>query len=162
MKKHSQEFKTAIATAGRQIKNKLIYTNNAKSQIIIDDDNLFEIKCITNGNILQSVMKELDIELNQEIPLKTILTYQLGILVGNEYEYINYGNFVVTEIEKLEESNHYKLICYDKLIYSMVDYSKLDITYPISVKNYLQAICNKLGILFNNTEFANQDKSINK
>lgn len=162
MKKHSQEFKTAIATAGRQIKNKLIYTNNAKSQIIIDDDNLFEIKCITNGNILQSVMKELDIELNQEIPLKTILTYQLGILVGNEYEYINYGNFVVTEIEKLEESNHYKLICYDKLIYSMVDYSKLDITYPISVKNYLQAICNKLGILFNDTEFANQDKSINK
>ena len=162
MRVHTEDFKTAIAVAGRQIKSKLLYTNNAKSQVIIDDDKLFEVKHITNGNILQSVMRELEIEISEDIPLKTIVTYQLGLLVNNEYEYITFGNFVVTESEIMEESGHYKLICHDKLIYSMVDYSKLDITYPVTVKNYLQAICNKIGILFNDSEFANQDKTIAK
>ena len=162
MRTHTKDFKNAIATAGRQIKSKLLYTNNAKSQVIIDDDKLFEVKHITNGNILQSVMRGLEIEISEDIPLKTIVTYQLGLLINNEYEYITFGNFVVTESEKMEESGHYKLICNDKLIYSMVDYEDLGITYPITIKNYLQAICNKLGILFNDSEFANQDKTIAK
>lgn len=162
MRVHTEDFKTAIAIAGRQIKSKLLYTNNAKSQVIIDDDKLFEVKHITNGNILQSVMRGLEIETSEDIPLKTIVTYQLGLVVNNEYEYITFGSFVVTESEIMEESGHYKLICHDKLIYSMVDYSKLDITYPVTVKNYLQAICNKIGILFNDSEFANQDKTIAK
>ena len=79
-----------------------------------------------------------------------------------EYEYINYGNYVVYSSEKQEDTNSYKIVCYDKMLYSMKDYTTMNITYPITIRSYLQAICDTLGLTFKNTEdtFTNYDKEI--
>lgn len=163
MRSHTEDYKTAIGTGGREIKSKISYVLNG-IETTLNDDDIFSIKYTTNGNILKSVMKSAEIVLKNNIPLETVLSCQFGVKVNGEYEYINLGNYVVFSSEKQEELNNYKILCYDKMLYSMVEYSEINVTYPITIKNYLNAICQKLGLTFasvNNT-FANYNRQINQ
>ena len=161
MKAHSNEFKNIIKKNGRQLDSKITYTLNSVN-VEVGKEQLNSITPTYQGALLKSVMKELDIDSNVYIPEKTILNYQFGVKVNGEYEYINFGNYVVYKVEKQEDTNSYKLTCYDKMLYSMIDYEKMDITYPISIRDYIKAICDKLGITFANSNdtFANYDKQI--
>ena len=161
MKAHTSNLKNQIKTMGRELDSKISYTLNGVN-IELGKEQLNSITPTYQGALLKSVMKELDIDSNVYIPEKTILNYQFGVKVNGEYEYINFGNYVVYKAEKQEDTNSYKLTCYDKMLYSMVDYEKMDITYPISIRNYIKAICDKLGLTFANASdtFANYDKQI--
>ena len=48
------------------------------------------------------------------------------------------------------------------MLYSMKEYEPMNITYPIKIRDYINAICNKLGLVFSNIndEFANYKKEI--
>lgn len=161
MKKVSQDFKTAIKEMGREIDSKISYTQNGEV-IELGADELNSITLHYEGDILKSVMKQLDIDSNIDIPIGTILTYKFGVKVNDEYEYINYGNFIVYSRKKQKDLNSYKLICYDKMLYSMKDYENMEIEYPITVKEYLNKICEHLGLTFANLddEFVNYSKEI--
>lgn len=161
MKTHSQDFKNTIKKLGRQLDSKITYTLNG-ANVELGKEQLNSITPTYQGALLKSVMKQLDIDSNVYIPEKTILNYQFGVKVNGEYEYINFGNYVVYKAEKQEDTNSYKLTCYDKMLYSMIDYEKMDITYPITIRDYIKAICDKLGITFANASdtFANYDKQI--
>lgn len=161
MKAHTSNFKEQIKTMGRELDSKITYTLNGVN-VELGKEQLNSITPTYQGALLKSVMKELDIDSNVYIPEKTILNYQFGVKVNGEYEYLNFGNYVVYKVEKQEDTNSYKLICYDKMLYSMIDYERMDITYPISIRNYIKAICDKLGITFANVSdtFANYDKQI--
>jgi len=81
-----------------------------------------------------------------------------------EFDYINLGNYIVYSSEIQEDTLSYKLVCYDKMLYSMVDYANMGITYPITIRSYINSICTFLGITFKNASdtFANYDKEIQK
>ena len=161
MKAHTSNLKNQIKTMGRELDSKITYTLNGVN-VELGKEQLNSITPTYQGALLKSVMKELDIDSNVYIPEKTILNYQFGVKINGEYEYINFGNYVVYKVEKQEDTNSYKLTCYDKMLYSMVDYEKMDITYPISIRDYIKAICDKLGLTFANASdtFANYDKQI--
>ena len=161
MKAHTTFFKENIKQLGRELDNKITYQLDGET-IELGSEVLNSVTPHYEGSILKSVMKQLDIDSNVEIPKDTIINYQLGLKVNDEYEYLNYGNYVVYSIEEQKDNNSYKIICYDKMIYSMVDYEALNIQYPITIKNYMVAICNKLGLSFANAEetFANYNKQI--
>lgn len=161
MKLHSNAFKEQISLQGRELDCLITYKINNVEQVLISED-INSIFYGYEGSILKSVMKELIIDSNIDIPKKTIINYKFGIKVNGVYEYIDYGNYIVFSSNKKEDTNSYEIKCYDKLLYSMVDYEKLDISYPISIRDYLIAICEKLGIEFadSNTKFANYDKII--
>ena len=101
MKAHTSQFKENIAKFGRELDSKITYTLN-NEEVELGSGQLNSITPHYEGAILKSVMKQLDIDSNVEIPLGTILRYQFGVKVGNEYEYIDYGNYVVYSLEKLE------------------------------------------------------------
>ena len=161
MKAHTSNLKNQIKTMGRELDSKITYTLNGVN-VELGKEQLNSTTPNYQGALLKSVMKELDIDSNVYIPEKTILNYQFGVKINGEYEYINFGNYVVYKVEKQEDTNSYKLTCYDKMLYSMVDYEKMDITYPISIRDYIKAICDKLGLTFANASdtFANYDKQI--
>ena len=161
MKAHTSNLKNQIKTMGRELDSKISYSLNGVN-VEFGKEQLNSITPTYQGALLKSVMKELDIDSNVYIPEKTILNYQFGVKVNGEYEYINFGNYVVYKAEKQEDTNSYKLTCYDKMLYSMVDYEKMNITYPISIRDYIKAICDKLGLTFANASdtFANYDKQI--
>lgn len=81
-----------------------------------------------------------------------------------EWEYIDFGNYVVDKVEKQENTYSWLITCYDKIIYSMKDYEELPVQYPITIRDYTIALCNKLGLTFANStdEFCNYDKEIQK
>ena len=161
MKTHTSSFKENIAKFGRELDSKITYTLN-NEEIELGNEELNSVSLHYEGAILKSVMKQLDIDSNVEIPLETILTYEFGVKVGNEYEYINFGNYIVYDVEKQEDTSSYKITCYDKMLYSMTPYENMNITYPITIRNYISAICQHLGLTFKNIDstFANYNRQI--
>lgn len=161
MKTHTSGFKTNIAKIGRDLDSKITYELDGET-IELGAEQLNSVTPHYKADILKSVMKQLDIDSNVDIPIGTVVNYQFGVKVGNAYEYLDYGNYIVNKSERQEDYRSYKLTCYDKMLYSMVDYEDLEITYPITVRNYISAICTKLDITFANANdtFVNYDKEI--
>lgn len=159
MKAHSNKFKKEIKTLGRQQTVRITYTLNNETKIINSED----INSATpnyEGNLLKSVMKELDLDSNIDIPKDTEIKFEYGLLTNGEYEYLNYGNYIVYSSEKQEDTLSYKIKCYDKMLYSMKDYEHIEITYPCTIKQYLVALCNKIGLQFKDSDFANANRQI--
>ena len=169
MKTHTSNFKNEIATFGRELDSVITYEFDGET-IELGNEQLNSISPHYEGAILKSVMKQLDIESTIEIPLETQINYKFGVKVRNDevedyrdnYDYINYGNYIVYKSEKQEDTGSYKITCYDKMLYSMIKYENMQITYPITIRNYINTICNHLGLIFKNAsdEFANYDKEI--
>ena len=154
MKSHTTEFKNAIKNLGRELRAVITYGN------VTIEKEIYAVTPHFEGGILKSIMKQLDLELSVDIPIETVINCQIGILVNGSYEMLNYGNYVVYKSEKQEDTNTYKLTCYDKMLYSMKQNEDLGIPYPISIKNYLIAICNKLGLTLKTTTFQNESRMI--
>lgn len=154
MKTHSINFKSQITQLGRQLRAVITYNTTTL------EEEIYSITPHYEADILKSVMKQLDLELSVPIALNTVINCQIGILVNNSYEMLNFGNYVVYNVEKQEDTNTYKIICYDKLLYSMKQNEDLNITYPITIKNYLIALGNKIGLSVADTTFYNQDMQI--
>ena len=162
MKTHTSAFKENIKNFGRELDSIISYTLNGET-IELGGESLNSVTPHYQGAILKSVMKQLDIDSNVDIPVGTQLNYQFGIKIENDYEYLDFGNYIVYSSEKQEDTNSYKIICYDKMLYSMKDYVNIGVTYPITIRNYINAICNYLGITFANSNdtFANYGRQIN-
>lgn len=157
MKQHTQNFKEEIKLIGKQQDIKITYGNTT-----LTSEEINSVTPSYEGNLLKSIMKQLDIDSNENIPVGTEITLKYGLWVNGVYEYLDFGKYIVKEVEKQEDTGSYLITCYDALLKSMVDYVSMGITYPISVKNYLKAICNHLGLAFNDTDFANANRMINK
>ena len=161
MRTHTINFKNQIKLLGREIDSKITYKINGMEQTLTSEQ-INSVVPTFQGKILKSVMKELDIDSNVDIPKRTVLNFKFGLKINDNYEYLDFGNYIVNSSEKLEDTNSYKIVCYDKMLYSMTEYRKLNITYPVSIRDYLSAICSELGIEFAdiNNDFANYDKMI--
>lgn len=160
MKQVSKKFKESIINQGRQQQVILTFDN-----IIWDSNDLYSIEMDYEGNLTKSMMKCLTIESIEPLKEGQILNYQYGILIdsiNDIYEYINFGNFIVKDIEKNEDKNTYKITCYDYMLKSMIQYENMNIEYPISIREYIKKICNFVGLEFAdaNNVFANYDKMI--
>ena len=157
MKAHTNNYKEEIKKFGRDIDSKIII-----GQTELGKEVLNSVSPHYQSSLLKSVMKQLDIDSNVDIPLETELNYQFGVKVGNAYEYVDFGNYIVYSSEKQEDTNSYKITCYDKMLYAMKPYESLNVTYPITIRDYLIAICDKLGLEFanENDTFVNYDKQI--
>lgn len=154
MKQHTIDFKNQLTELGRELRGVITYND------VTLEEEIYSITPHYNADLLKSVMKQLDIELSVDIPLNTIINCQIGIKVNEQYEMLNYGNYVVYKSEKQEDTNTYKLTCYDKMLYSMKKNEDLGVEYPIKIKDYLIALGNKIGLSVANTTFYNQDMKI--
>ena len=163
MKTISNDYKTNIKKYGKQIDSIITY-NIDGTNYTLGKSQLNAVTPSYEGGILKSVMKQLVIDSNVEIPLETIINYQFGVLVGNNYEYINYGNYIVYKVEKKEDTNSYEITCYDKMLYSMKDYQNMGITYPITIRDFITELARFIQLDFANSDdtFANYDKQITK
>lgn len=164
MKKHSEEFKTAINRFGRELDSKLTF-----GETELSNEQLNAVTPVLQSSLLKSVMKELDIDSNVDIPIGTIVNYKFGVLLDSgDYEYLDYGNYIVYSSEKQEDTNSYNIVAYDVMLNSMKEYTTLKSKeilskeFPMSVRDYLTCLCTDIGLVFasSNEEFANWDKMI--
>lgn len=161
MRQHTKEFKNEIQKNGRQLDSKIIIKG---SELVLGAEDLLSVTPVTNSTLLKSVMKEVDFESKQKISVGQEINVQSGVKVGNKFEYLIFGNYVVYKNEYNAETESYSHICYDKMLKTMIDYTPLDITYPINLREYINAIATKCGLEFadKNSTFANYNTSINE
>ena len=157
MKQHSSEFKTNISLLGKQQEVQIIFGNTT-----LTSEEINSVTYSYEGSLLKSIMKQLEIDSNINIPVGTEIVLKYGLFVNNGYEFIDFGKYIVYEIEKQEDTESYLITCYDKMLYSMKNYEKIGITYPITIRNYLDKICTHLGLTFKNKNesFVNYNKTI--
>lgn len=169
MKTHTVDFKNNIKKMGRELKSVISFEVNSV-EYELSNPQLNSVTPHYEGAILKSIMRQLDLDSNVFIPKNTEINYRLGVKVRNAtqiddgYDYIDYGNYIVKDIEIQEDTKSFKITAFDKMLYSMKEYEKMNITYPITIRSYINAICTHLGLTFKNASdtFVNYDKQIEK
>lgn len=159
MRIRTNEFKQQIKEMGRRIDSRITLSDST----VIDGEKLFSINPILNTDILKSVMKGLKFECNEELDIGDKFKYEFGLLVGNSYEWINFGYYYVNEKEYNEDTKNWDYVCYDKMLLSMVEYKGLQNgSFPITVRDYINGLFTDLGITFSDSSstFTNYDKII--
>ena len=158
MRTHTSNFKNALKETKEQE-----YKVSYETTTIYGND-LKNFNPVVNSDLLKTVMKEFYFETPKKIEIGTIINAQQGILVDEDYEYINYGDYIIKESEYNPNDKTYSYKCYDYMLKTMIDYKELNITYPISIKDYIKAICTYCGLEFASydNDFVNSTKTINE
>ncbi len=144
--------------------SKITYTENGVTKVL-NGDKLYKTTLRRNTNLLRTIMKELEFVTDDAIDLETIVNFKFGVYTTNDYEYVDYGNFIVFSCEKQEDANNYKILAYDKMLKAKVEYKTLQHgTFPMTVRSYINNLCLDLGLEFANVNdiFANYNKTIDE
>jgi len=158
MRKHTQSFKEQIKKMGREINSRITYGNN-----ILTSEELYSIYPIINGSLLNSAMKELQFESSVQVPNNTLIKYEFGLKVNGEYEYLDYGVYIVYSSEFNEDTKTYKHTCYDGMLFTMKKYTSLQNgKFPMTIREYITNLCLDCNLIFKNfnDEFPNYNKII--
>ncbi len=164
MKTITNNFKDQLIAFGREFEDDVTLNS-----VTLSMEDIMSVNISYKSSLMKSVMKELKIDTLAQTTRGDVINYKLGLKVGNSFEYLPYGNFIVEKIEKQEDKRSWLVTCYDKMLLTMKDYvtpkvNNVEITFPITVRDYLSAICSHLGIVFANElgTFINYDKVISK
>ena len=111
----------------------------------------------------KSICREINIKLNNranELNLENKeVEYYLGAEVDGEFVYINFGKFIVQKPENQEVNEETTFTAFDYMSRFDVRYTP-STTFPASLKDIIQDICNQCGVELGSTEFRNSDKII--
>ena len=88
---------------------------------------------------------------NQSLPAEI----KLAIGIDNEAQ-INQPTFLITKVEKNEDSQEIKIKGFDYSI-KFDEYFDLQLSYPLTLGALAQAICNKIGVQLASNSFSNSD-----
>ena len=135
------------------------------------EENIVSVNPYYEGSLLCSVMRccAIEIRFDEEIDSskatalrgKTVNSVKIGAKQENDddFYFIEYGKYKVYEAEYREANNSAYLTCYDSMLDAMIPYN-IEVSGAMTVKSFLQLICNKLGWTLANVSFANENVSI--
>lgn len=158
----SNEFKTAMKGNAKTIS---AYIDTGDGIKITDTDDLKEWSIKANGNMFQTVLRQAEAKFWGEHDLRDKnVKVGLGVITGYDpileediVEYIDYGTFKVVEQEENKDTQQSTIKMYDKMYESLRLYELYDVEYPMTMLQYVQAICNALGWTLGTTTFLNDD-----
>lgn len=158
--------KTVEATMKLERKNGSSYAHIAD----ITPEDINEIRYYFDGALYRSVMRCLEVKLKGDWTAKAkkgLLLDSLNLTVTHpegDRATIGYGGFYIAEAPEYDAAQDItSIIAYDELYLSMQPYTASLWQSGITVKNYLIAILNKLGINYDTNSLslmANADKKI--
>lgn len=138
---------------------------------ITNDDDLVEFTIeemaySENTFVGNSVAKKISLKIindgsynleNKEIEVYVGIDY---VGDGSNIELIPYGNFIISKPlnEEVKDTSNY--VGYDYMIKTEVPFTESNIVYPMSLYNYLSAICTSVGITLGNQSIPNGDYQI--
>lgn len=149
-------FKDVINEYGRQIAVKMTIEN---TEYLPKD--FISCNIHYDGALYTSVMKCVDIELEGIRDVKkgqVIENLSFGVRLhdNEEYEYINFGNFLIKECE-YDQAGKTLLECYDLMVFTMIPYIPPNIEYPVAVKQYFEALCGMINLPYGTNDFTNSE-----
>lgn len=127
------------------------YLVTESAEVIIDNGGIQNCSISWKTDLLKSVCKMLNLETSRPIEKETEINVKVGLLVDDEYEYVDYGKFYTTEDSSYQlGSGTYVTTAYDRMIRFNIKAIDNPITFvegvEYSLKTYLETICNKCGV----------------
>ena len=111
----------------------------------------------------KAICRSIDIKLNNKANNLNLenkeLEYYLGALVDGQYVYIKFGNFIVQKPENQEVNEETTFTALDYMSKFDVKYTPI-VTFPATIGDIAQDICNQCGVELGNIQFRNSDKVI--
>lgn len=160
-----------ILTVRQVNESKVRAINNTRVKYLATDlDKSYSVKEVnemSTGMLSSTRVKYLiEKESRENIASASTINVKLGVRISEfeEYEYVDYGEYVVYDKEDVVDKNSTKLYLFDHLIDTHIKYDDdpLNLNYEeeITVLILLQAICNKFGFILKTTDFVNANKRI--
>lgn len=147
----SNAFKTAMT---QPIKELQAYITGNNIDIRSDNDLIdFKISCETG--LCKTAMRKLEAKFtgNHNL-LGQWISAGFGVkLPSNDYEFLDYGSFLVTEITNVKDTGITTIVAYDRMIRSMTNYNELAVEYPIGLYDYTVQLCASFGMAVYNESF---------
>lgn len=143
--------------------SKQLWTESAIDNL--DENRAVKLSINSYANLGKTICKYIELESTTEIPVKKYPNAKIGIKVDNDYEFLNYGDYEVTECKYQFDTRRYSVLAYDEMVKSMIKYddNPLKISYPISHRALVVAICDFLGFKYDlPTVYPCSDKIISK
>jgi len=154
----SSRFKQAMK---RPVKELDAYINAETEQIKSADDLIsFKVSCDTG--MCKTAMKKLEAKIvgDHDLVGKWV-NAGFGVrLEDSTFEYLDFGSFLITEITTTKDTGITQVVGYDKMISTMVEYTPLEVTYPIGLYDYTVALCRVCGLDVSNQSFINNNWQI--
>ena len=157
----SNDFKTAMT---QPIKELQAYITGNDIDIRSDND-LIDFKISCDAGLCKTAMRKLEAKFTGSYNLLgQWVSVGFGVKLPNsEYEYLNYGSFLITEITNVKDTGVTTVVGYDRMIRSMTNYNELSVTYPIGLYDYTVELCNSFGMaLYNNSFDVHNNWQINE
>ena len=189
MKTVTNGYKNQIKLLGKEIDNVIRYYNHYQiitenNKYILTEDgkkilteqikpgsyqditaeDIYSSKVVIHGDLLKTMMKELDFEIKQDIKVGSIVDFKFGLKVNGQYEYVDYGEFIVQNKEFNEDTKTYSYVAYDKMLFTMIPYEEQDIselTGPYTLFDLASYCCQYCGLNLGVEYFPNEDREIN-
>ena len=142
--------------------NELLATE--KGSYEVKDNQLLRINPSFNASLFKTICKSLEIETTENIAANEKINIKIGVKVDEDYQFLNFGNYIVKDSTYQADTDTYLLVAYDKMMESMIKYddNPLSITYPIEHKNLIIAICEKLNWSYEINDYLNSNAVIDK
>lgn len=151
-----------------------LVTLEVDKKLDISTEDLFTVSDVHNMKISQlnetrvKYLSGISVE-DKKLSEAKEINIKVGVKLEDDtnYEYTNWGSFVVYEFEDSVDTNSYKLTLYDHLIDTHINYDDdpLNLDYDsgnITVGALFQAICTKFGFTNKTSTFTNSNKVIHE
>lgn len=127
-------------------------------------DFTIEDSCYVNDAFIgTTVSKKITVNIlnpNNELDLTNKeITVSVGININGTIEYVPLGNYIIEEPSNKEVEQTSSFVGYDYMSKFNQVYED-NMTYPITLKQYLQSICTQLGIILGSTSLINENYMI--
>lgn len=122
---------------------------------IRDDNDLISFKISCDSGMCKTAMRKLEAKyIGEHNLLGQWVNAGFGVrLETGAFEYLDYGSFLITEIETVKDTGITTITGYDKMINAMKAYTPLNITYPIALYPYTQKLCEACDLELLNDSF---------
>lgn len=155
----SNDFKTAMK---QPVKELDAYIKVDENEQLKSADDLISFKVSCDTGLCKTAMRKLEASfLGEHNLVGKWVHVGFGVKLQNgDFEYLDYGSFLITEITTVKDTGVTSIIGYDKMISAMTQYSKVEITYPISLIEYTRWLCSRCGLVLANESFVHDDWQI--
>ena len=147
----SENFKTAMKQPIKEIQAFINYDDG----VINDADDLISFKISCDSGLCKTAMRKLEAKyLGNHNLLGKWVRVGFGVrLPDGEFDMLEYGSFLVTELTETKDTDTTSIVAYDKMINAMTPYVKLDVEYPIDLFTYTNKLCEACGLELENEIF---------
>lgn len=163
--KNIKQINAVISYADRENTNYIVTQNNEilqteaedfliteSDEVVIENNGIQNISVYWNTNLLKSCCKMIDLETSNPIPKGTEIYVKVGILIGEEFEYVDYGKFYTTQDSEYQmTTGTYTTIGYDAMVKFNINVKENPLEFEEGVvytlKQYLDMICDKCGVI---------------